>query len=255
MARERADRVLCQQGLARTRSRARDLIQRGRVTVDGKPLRRPGTLLPSDAVIAIAPGPGFVSRGGEKLDDALDALAVDVTGAVVVDIGASTGGFTDCVLQRGARKVYAVDVGHGQLHPTLRADARIVVREGANARHLAPSDFDDPIDIVLVDASFIGLEKLLPAVTRILPMGGRLIALVKPQFEVGKDIARRARGVIRDGTERARAIADAHAAIAAAGLHVIGACDSALPGPKGNVEHFVHAERVATGSSSAAPRG
>lgn len=239
----RADLLLCDRGLATTRSRAQDLIRRGLVRVKGTVLLKPGALLDPGVGLEVSGAPGFVSRGGDKLDGALERLGVDVTGAVAVDIGASTGGFTDCVLRRGAHKVYAIDVGREQLHPSLRADPRVVSREATNARDLLATDFGDPIDLVLVDASFIALHKLLPAIARILPPGGRLVALVKPQFEVGKVIARRTRGVVRDAGERERAIAEATRAVALSGFTLLGACDSPLPGPRGNLEHFIHAVR------------
>jgi 23S rRNA (cytidine1920-2'-O)/16S rRNA (cytidine1409-2'-O)-methyltransferase len=148
------------------------------------------------------------------------------------------------VLKRGASKVYAVDVGHDQLHPSLRSDPRVVVREGTNARSLDTADFDEPIDVVVVDASFIGLAKLLDAIARILRADGTLIALVKPQFEVGPDSARRSRGVVRDEEERERAIERVRVALRDKGFTIIAESDSVLPGPRGNVERFIHARRV-----------
>ena len=201
-------------------------------------------LLEESAPLEVAAARSFVSRGGEKLEGALDAFGLSVQGAVAADVGASTGGFTDCLLQRGASKVYAVDVGHDQLHPRLREDLRVISREGTNARDAKPSDFDEPLDIVVVDASFISLEKLLPALSGIVRPGGALVALVKPQFEVGAEAARRTRGVVRDPDLRARAIEGAREAIHRAGFHVVAECDSALPGPRGNVEHFVYARRA-----------
>jgi 23S rRNA (cytidine1920-2'-O)/16S rRNA (cytidine1409-2'-O)-methyltransferase len=241
----RLDLLLGARGLAATRSKAQELIRRGHVKVNGSVLQRPGALVEPDAALEVSGAGGFVSRGGDKLEGALEVLGAGVEGAVVVDIGASTGGFTDCVLRRGARKVYAIDVGHGQLHPTLRADPRVVSREGTNARDLVATDFDEPVDLVLVDASFIAIHKLLPAVARILPPRGRLMALVKPQFEVGKAIARQTRGVVRDPGQREPAIAEATRAVVACGFTLLGECDSALAGPRGNVEHFVYAERGA----------
>jgi 23S rRNA (cytidine1920-2'-O)/16S rRNA (cytidine1409-2'-O)-methyltransferase len=179
-----------------------------------------------------------------KLDGALDTLAVDVTGRTCADIGASTGGFTDCLLQRGAAKVYAVDVGHGQLAAKLRADPRVITRERTNARYLTASDFDDVIDLCVVDASFIGLEKLLPAIAALLREEGELVALIKPQFQVGREEARRSQGVIRDPIVRAAAISAVRAAIVAHEFDVLSGCDSTLPGPKGNVEYFVRARRT-----------
>jgi 23S rRNA (cytidine1920-2'-O)/16S rRNA (cytidine1409-2'-O)-methyltransferase len=243
LVRKRADVLLVSRGLAKSRDKARELIRGGRVTVGNTLLSKPAALLDDDAPLRISVARDFVSRGGDKLDAALDQLSVDLRHAVVVDVGASTGGFTDCALQTGAKRVYAVDVGHGQLDRSLRDDARVVVREKTNARHLTAESFPEPIDVVLVDASFISLEKLASALAAILPAGGRLIALVKPQFEVGRAVARRGRGVVRDGTVRARAIASARDALTRAGFDLEGECDSALHGPKGNVEHFVVAVR------------
>ena len=160
-----------------------------------------------------------------------------------IDIGASTGGFTDCLLQRGAARVIAVDVGYGQLAQKLRSDPRVDVRERVNARDLQPADLPGPIDVCVVDASFIGLGKLMPAIARLLRPGGDLVALVKPQFEAGREAASRGGGVIRDEATRLGAIASARAAVEEAGFTVVAEVDSAVPGPKGNVERFVHARR------------
>jgi 23S rRNA (cytidine1920-2'-O)/16S rRNA (cytidine1409-2'-O)-methyltransferase len=187
-----------------------------------------------------------VSRGGDKLDHALTAFAaagLPIAGSTAVDIGASTGGFTDCLLSRGAAKVYAVDVGYGQLATQLRFDPRVIVRERTNARDLTDADFTETIDLVVVDASFIGLSKLLPAIARILRVRGALVALVKPQFEAGKAAASRGRGVIRDASVRARAIDEARRAVIEAGFVIHAEIDSALPGRKGNVERFLYATR------------
>lgn len=238
----RADVALVERGLAPTRTQAQALILAGRVYSGERRIEKAGETLADGALLEVRGVPRFVSRGGDKLDGALEELSLDVTGAVVVDVGASTGGFTDCVLQRGAKKVYAVDVGHGQLAQKLREDPRVVVMERTNARTLTA--LPEPVDLVVVDASFIGIEKLLPAIAVVLPPGGRLLALVKPQFEAGKDAARRARGVIRDPEVRARAIDSARSAIEAAGFEVQGEADSRIPGPKGNVERFVLALRT-----------
>jgi 23S rRNA (cytidine1920-2'-O)/16S rRNA (cytidine1409-2'-O)-methyltransferase len=232
-----------ERGLVASRARAQELIRRGRVTANGEIVVRPAQPIDAGAVIRVTEERSFVSRGGEKLDGALDRLGVDLSGATIVDVGASTGGFTDVALRRGARKIYAVDVGHDQLHPSLRADPRVVVRDRTNARHMNACDFEEPITAVLVDASFIGLDKLLDAIARVLAPWGILVALVKPQFEVGKAVARRTKGVISDPVERERAIDAARSALR---VHfvIVGECDSPLPGPRGNVEHFVHARRT-----------
>jgi 23S rRNA (cytidine1920-2'-O)/16S rRNA (cytidine1409-2'-O)-methyltransferase len=243
--RERLDVLLYERGLAPSRARAQSLIRDGRVTANGVIVTRPGLLVEASTELAISEGtaPDFASRGGKKLDPALDSFGVSLDGAVVVDVGASTGGFTDAALRRGARKVYAVDVGHDQLAPALRADARVVVRERTNARELTAADFDDPVDVIVVDASFISLTKLSDAFARILRPGGTLVALVKPQFEVGPELARKHRGVIRDPGDRRRAIESVRSDLTSKGFEVLNGTDSTVPGPKGNVEHFLHALR------------
>ncbi|MFO0567863.1 MAG: TlyA family RNA methyltransferase [Polyangiaceae bacterium] len=245
----RADVALVERGLASSRSQAQALILAGRVFSGERRIEKAGEMLGETADLVLRGVPRFVSRGGDKLDSALDRLGLDVTGAVVVDVGASTGGFTDVVLQRGARKVYAVDVGHGQLAQKLRDDPRVVVMERTNARELGPSAFVESIDLVVVDASFIGIDKLVPSLASLLPEGKLLVALIKPQFEAGREEARKGRGVIRDPAVREAAIEKARAAIVAAGFHVEGACDSDVPGPKGNVEHFVAARRTQSTST------
>ncbi len=244
IARVRADALVVARGLAPTRAQAQALIMAGEVSAGGQRVDKPGTLLPVATAITVAARPRFVSRGGDKLEGALTALGVDPGGRVCLDVGASTGGFTDCLLQRGAAKVYAVDVGRGQLADALRKDARVDAREGVNAKDLAPGDFDPPPGLVVVDASFIGLGKIAPAIARVLPAGGELVALVKPQFEAGRAAVSRGKGVIRDEETRMAAVASARAAVEAAGFEVLGEVDSAVHGPKGNVERFVHARRV-----------
>ena len=243
--RVRIDQLLVDRGLAESRTKAQALVMAGAVSSAGRRIDKVGTAVEVDAEINVtARGSRFVSRGGDKLDPALTEFAkrgLDVTGCVAVDVGASTGGFTDCLLQRGAAKVYAVDVGYGQLAASLRADPRVVVRERTNARELAAADFAEPIDLIVVDASFIGLGKLLPALSRMVRKGGALVALVKPQFEAGKEAVSRGRGVIRDPEVRARAIADVLGEVTEAGFTIRGEIDSTVAGPKGNVERFVYA--------------
>lgn len=238
---QRADLLLVEQGLAESRARAQALCLSGRVFWGERRIDKPGTQLPADAELAVRGDTRYVSRGGLKLEGALRALAVEVHGKTCLDIGASTGGFTDCLLQHGARKVYAVDVGRAQLADKLRSDPRVLVREGVNARHLTRDDFEEAPALVVVDASFIGLEKLLPAIAAVLRPGGELLALVKPQFQVGRDEARRTRGVIRDPALREGAISAVREALADSGFEVLNGCDSTVPGPKGNVEHFLYA--------------
>jgi 23S rRNA (cytidine1920-2'-O)/16S rRNA (cytidine1409-2'-O)-methyltransferase len=245
--RVRIDVLLVDKGLAPSRAKAQALVMAGLVTTPRGRIDKVGTLVDADAEITVSAGKSrFVSRGGDKLDGALEAFAAQglaVTGAIAVDIGASTGGFTDCLLSRGARKVYAVDVGYGQLAHALRSDPRVVVRERTNARTLNETHFDEPIDLVVVDASFIGLGKLMPAIARIVRLGGSLVALVKPQFEAGKQAVARGRGVIRDADVREDAIASARIAVSGAGFSVESEIDSSLAGPKGNVERFLFAKR------------
>ena len=247
--RVRIDQLLVERGLAESRAKAQALIMAGAVSSGGRRVDKVGTPVEADAdVVVTSRGSRFVSRGGDKLDPALTAFVgagLDVTGCVAVDVGASTGGFTDCLLQRGATKVYAVDVGYGQLAARLRGDPRVVVRERTNARDLAATDFTEPIDLVVVDASFIGLGKLLPAIASIVRPGGALVALVKPQFEAGKEAVNRGRGVIRDPEVREQAIADVRREVADAGFAIRGEVDSTVAGPKGNVERFVYATRTA----------
>ena len=243
----RADALLVERGLASSRAQAQALVMAGKVTSGPKRVDKPGALLAPDAELTVAAGPRFVSRGGDKLDHALDAFAqhgLDVTNLVCLDVGASTGGFTDCLLQRGAAKVIAVDVGYGQLAQKLRDDPRVESRERVNARDLGPADFSEPIDVVVVDASFIGIGKLIGAIARVIRPGGSLVALIKPQFEAGREAASKGRGVIRDEATRLAAIAAARAAVEEAGFSVIAEADSEVKGPKGNVERFLFARRV-----------
>lgn len=236
---KRADLLLVERGLAESRAKAQALLLAGRVFSGEQRIEKSGTLLSGDIELEVRGGERFVSRGGHKLEGALAELALDVTGLVAIDVGASTGGFTDCLLQHGAARVYAVDVGQGQLAQKLQDDARVIVMDRTNARHLEPAQFTEPIDLIVIDASFISLDKLMPALGRLLRPGGRLLAMVKPQFEAGREQARRHRGVIKDPALREAAIERARSAISAEGLHITAECDSSVPGPKGNVERFV----------------
>lgn len=240
----RADVLLVERGLVESRSKAQAMILAGAVLSGTRRIDKAGELLPPDAPLTTKERPRFVSRGGEKLDGAIEKFALDVSGLVCADVGASTGGFTDCLLQRGAASVFAIDVGHGQLDERLRKDARVTVMERTNARHLTPELLGRTVDLVVVDASFIGLEKLIPALVAVLTVGGRLLALVKPQFEVGREEATRTRGVIRDDAVRLEAVGRVKEALAEAGFEVLGDADSVLPGPKGNLERFVLAVRT-----------
>jgi 23S rRNA (cytidine1920-2'-O)/16S rRNA (cytidine1409-2'-O)-methyltransferase len=238
---ERLDKVIRQRRLIRSRSRAQRMIEAGRVKVNGHVITRSGHPIDPEAEIEILSYEKYVSRGGEKLEAALERFRIDPRGKVCLDVGSSTGGFTDCLVQSGARRVYAVDVGHDQLHPNLRRDERVVVREGLNARYLEPQDIGEPIELATIDVSFISLKLILPSLQNIVAPGGDLIALVKPQFEVGKD-SLPANGVVKDATERQRAVAELEAFIRdATPWEVHDRIDSPIPGEKGNVEVFVHA--------------
>jgi 23S rRNA (cytidine1920-2'-O)/16S rRNA (cytidine1409-2'-O)-methyltransferase len=246
MPRVRIDQLLVARGLSPTRARAQALVLAGEVFVGETRIDKAGTLVADDAAVAIrSTAQPFVSRGGVKLAGALEAFGLDVRGADCLDLGASTGGFTDCLLQRGARRVVAVDVGYGQLALKLRSDSRVVVMERTNARTLTADDVGGAVDVAVVDASFIGIGKLMPAIARCTRAGGQLVALVKPQFEVGRLHASRGKGVVRDEKLRSDAVAAAVQAIRAAGFEVFGQRDSVLAGPKGNLEVFVHARRNA----------
>ncbi len=248
VARERADVLLVARGLVASRAMAQARILAGDVSTSDARVEKPGSLLALDAPLHVKAGPRFVSRGGEKLENALlvfDPLGLSLAGFVCADVGASTGGFTDCLLQRGASHVVAIDVGRAQLAHTLRNDPRVTVMEETNARELSASNFAAPIDLVVVDASFIGLSALAPALHRIAKPMGHLVALVKPQFEAGREAVRRGRGVIRDEEVRQQALENGRTALVQNGFVVLHETDSALRGPKGNLERFVWAQRNA----------
>lgn len=237
----RLDTLLVERGLAPTRSKAQALILAGEVRVDGERADKAGALVPADARVTLAGRAAlrYVSRGGLKLEGALADLGVPVRGRTALDVGASTGGFTDCLLQAGAARVYAVDVGRGQLAWRLRQDPRVVVLEGRNIRTLPPEAVPEPVDLSTIDVSFISLEKVLPAVRPFLRPGADVLALVKPQFEVGRAAVGKG-GVVRDPAARRAAVDRIAAAAAAAGFEVVGSVPSRLPGPKGNLEIFLH---------------
>jgi 23S rRNA (cytidine1920-2'-O)/16S rRNA (cytidine1409-2'-O)-methyltransferase len=240
---QRADLLLVERGLAPTRSQAQSLLLAGRVYSGERRIEKSGELLPADAPLEVRGGERYVSRGGTKLEGALSSLGLDVHGLSCADLGASTGGFTDCLLQHGASKVYAVDVGQGLLAQSLRDDPRVVVLERTNARHLTAETLGQAVELVVVDASFISIGKLLAGVDAVLAPGGSLLALIKPQFEAGRAEASRGRGVIRDPEVRARTIREAEQAIRDQGFAIVGGADSKLHGPKGNVEYFVLARK------------
>jgi 23S rRNA (cytidine1920-2'-O)/16S rRNA (cytidine1409-2'-O)-methyltransferase len=239
VARERLDRVLVDRGLAESREKATRLILAGEVLVDGRRVDKPGTLVPDAAEIEVVGKSPFVSRGGEKLRHALDHFAITVRERTCIDVGASTGGFTDCLLQRGATQVYAVDVGTGQLDDRLRRDARVVVMEHTNARALDARLFEVKPSLGVVDVAFISLEKVLPSVFSVLASGGEVVALVKPQFEVGKKAVGKG-GVVRDPGLHRDVITRVARFAVLRGWHVRGVTPSPLRGPKGNREFFLH---------------
>ena len=246
MAKQRVDVLLTLRGLAPTRARAQALVLAGRVYVEERRVDKAGALLPEDTPLTVREGDHpYVSRGGVKLAGALDAFALDVRGARCLDVGASTGGFTDCLLQRGAARVVAVDVGYGQLAQKLRDDPRVVNLERTNARDLDPEAIGGPADVVVVDASFIGIGKLAAALFANAKPGGALVALIKPQFELGREAAARGKGVVRDEALRRAAIDEARRELEAAGWEVLGEADSTLAGPKGNLEAFVWCRKPA----------
>ncbi|MCU0307323.1 MAG: TlyA family RNA methyltransferase [Thermoleophilia bacterium] len=252
MPRQRLDAVLVERGLFPTRARAQAAVLAGRVRVDGRPAGKPGSGVAGDVALEVEAAEEFVSRGGRKLANALDALGVVVTGASAIDVGASTGGFTDCLLARGAARAIAVDVGYGQLDWRLRTDDRVHVMERTNARHLTPGDLPWTPDLAVVDVSFISARLVWPALAACLDPGGRALVLVKPQFEVGREQVGSG-GVVRDPALRAQAVRDVAAAIARTGWRPAGAVDSGLPGPRGNREVVLLAEGPARPGTAADP--
>jgi 23S rRNA (cytidine1920-2'-O)/16S rRNA (cytidine1409-2'-O)-methyltransferase len=239
MTRRRVDTLLTERGLSGSRSSAAASVRAGRVRLgpDGPLAAKPGQLVPEDADLLLDEGPRYVSRGGLKLENALRALPVVVEGRRCLDVGASTGGFVDCLLQHGAASVVALDVGYGQLDWGLRNDPRVHVIERRNARELRPEELPYRPELATVDVSFISLAKVLPAVARSLAPGGEVLALVKPQFELGP--ARAKGGVVRSSQDRREALLSAAGAASAFGLGLRGFASSGLPGPKGNRETFM----------------
>jgi 23S rRNA (cytidine1920-2'-O)/16S rRNA (cytidine1409-2'-O)-methyltransferase len=233
----RLDTLLAERGLYETRSRAAAAVMAGDVRVGDRPARKPGELVAEDADLRVAEPPAFVSRGGVKLANALDAFGLGVEGRRALDVGASTGGFTDCLLKRGASSVIAVDVAYGELHWTLRQDPRVVVVERRNARSLEPDELPYRPDLIVADVSFISLAKVLPAVLRCASERFDCLALVKPQFEVGRERVGRG-GVVRSAGDRRDALVSVASAVRGE-ASVLGFASSGLPGPAGNRESFV----------------
>jgi 23S rRNA (cytidine1920-2'-O)/16S rRNA (cytidine1409-2'-O)-methyltransferase len=241
--RRRLDAELVRRGLVASRAEAQDAVAAGRVTVGGAPALKSARLVaPDEPVEVLGQGPRFVSRGGDKLDAALETFGVDVRGRRALDAGASTGGFTDCLLQRGAAEVAAVDVGHGQLHPRVREDARVLVRERLNVRSLRRDDIGGPVDVVVADLSFISLRTVMEALLGACRPGADLVLLVKPQFEAGRAEVARGRGVVRDSSVHDRVRAEVDDLLRSKGAGIMGWMESPLRGAEGNVELFVHAK-------------
>jgi len=237
----RLDLFLVKQGLSPSRERARALILAGAVLVDEKPVDKAGTLVSAQALVRIREKDHpYVSRGGLKLKGALDAFQLDVRDLVVLDVGASTGGFTDCLLQEGARRVYALDVGYGQLAWKLRIDPRVICIERTNIRFFDGTGMDSPVDLVTIDASFISLKLVIPAAVKFLRKGGLLLALIKPQFEVGKGEVGKG-GVVRQPTLQQKVQEELAVFLHDQGMEVVGTVVSPLLGPRGNREFFIHA--------------
>lgn len=247
MSKVRLDVLLVERGLAESRTKAQAMIMAGQVRVADQVTLKPATAISTDSVLTIDSGPRFVSRGGEKLDGALEAFGIEVTGLVCADVGASTGGFTDCLLQRGAAKVYAIDVGKGILHWKLRNDPRVVLMEETNARFV--ESLPEPVSLVTIDASFISLKILLPVVKKWIspssprPSGedreGEIITLIKPQFEAGRKDVSRGDGVIRDPEIHRQVLLDVLSFAQNEGFQIRGLIKSPLLGPKGNAEFLV----------------
>lgn len=240
---QRLDRLVVERGLFASRKQAQGAIMAGNVYVDGRRVDKPGAPVAATARVEVrgdlCP---YVSRGGLKLARALEVFGVDPHGAVALDVGASTGGFTDCLLQHGAKRVYAVDVGYGQLDWRLRQDPRVVVMERTNARYLQPGDLPEPVDIAVIDVSFISLEKVLPAVAPIIRPGGTLVALVKPQFEAGPEQVGKG-GVVRDPAVHRAVLVRVADAMPHSGLRPLAMTHSPIKGPRGNIEYFILARR------------
>ena len=236
MPKHRLDSFLVEKELVESRAKAQALIMAGEVTVDGKEVTKAGTLVPEDAVISIAEPPPFVGRGGLKLDYALDQFQLDVLGKVAADIGASTGGFTDCLLKRGASRVYAIDVGYGQLDYRLRQDKRVVVMERVNARY--PLTLPEKVDLATIDVSFISVEKIIPSVAQVLKPGGYLVVLIKPQFEAKREEVGKG-GVIKQPSLHALVMGRFIAWVVRQGFRLSGLVASPVLGASGNREFLI----------------
>ncbi|WP_026840510.1 TlyA family RNA methyltransferase [Citrifermentans bremense] len=243
MTKERLDKLVLERGLAPSRERAKALIMAGQVVVDDHLADKAGLMVPVEAEIRLKGEPlPYVSRGGLKLAEGLERFGIDVAGLCAIDVGASTGGFTDCLLQRGATRVYAVDVGYGQLAWKLREDSRVVSMEKTNIRHLEPGMLPESPDLAVIDASFISLDKVLPPTLRLIKPDGVVVALIKPQFEVGRGQVGKG-GVVRDEKKHQEVVESIGELARGLGLLVLGVCDSPILGPKGNKEFLIHLKK------------
>jgi len=247
MKRERVDKVLVERGLAESRTKAQALVMAGVVLVNEQRVEKPSEKIALDASLRVKgtddPASRYVGRGGLKLEAALREFGVEVSGLTCLDVGASTGGFTDCLLQHGARRVVAIDVGHNQLDWRLRQDARVEAREGVNARYISPEDFSGKFDLAVMDVSFISATKVLPALVQLLTETGRIITLVKPQFEVGRGEVGKG-GIVTDSLKHRRVLTEVNAAAEALGLYVRGTTQSPVRGADGNLEFLALYEKV-----------
>jgi 23S rRNA (cytidine1920-2'-O)/16S rRNA (cytidine1409-2'-O)-methyltransferase len=241
--RERIDKLLVERGLAESRTKAQAMVMAGVVLVNEQRVEKPSEQFSTDSQIRIKhaddPTSRYVGRGGLKLEAALRGFKIDLRGAVCLDVGASTGGFTDCLLQNGAAKVFAIDVGHNQIDWRLRNDPRVEVREGVNARYLQPEDFAAKFDLAVIDVSFISIVKILPSVVPLLRPNASMVVLIKPQFEVGRgDVG--SGGIVRDEKKRLRAVAEVNQFAATLQLRLEGVIESPIKGAEGNVEYLAH---------------
>lgn len=250
VSKKRLDAALVERGLFETRERARAAVMAGEVLVDGEPVSKPGARVAADAELRVREKPGYVSRGGDKLARALAVFGIDPAGKRALDVGASTGGFTHCLLEGGAASVHAVDVGYGQLAPSLRGDPRVTVAERTNIRNVAPDGVPHAFDLAVIDVSFISLRLVLPVVRELLAPGARIVALVKPQFEAGKGKVGKG-GVVRDPGLHGEVLEGVVSFCGGAGLAALEAAASPLRGPKGNIEFFLFIAK--SGETARAP--
>ena len=241
MSRERIDKLLVDLGLAESRTKAQAMIMSGVVLVNEQRVDKPSQLFDTNSSVRVKggddPASRYVGRGGLKLEAALREFQIDATGLACLDVGASTGGFTDCLLQHGAKKVVALDVGHNQIDWRLRNNPRVEVREGVNARYLQPKDFEQKFDLIVMDVSFISVTKVLPAILSLVSPSGSIITLIKPQFEVGRGQVGSG-GIVRDESKRLRAVEEVNNAATALGLQVVNVIESPIQGAEGNIEYL-----------------